>query len=42
MINMDSITNENNKEHKEKSPGIPDHLYRILIIEVLDQEKQTH
>ena len=32
MINMDSITNENNKEHKEKSPGIPDHLYRILII----------
>ena len=32
MINMDSITNENNKEHKEKSPYIPDHLYRILII----------
>ena len=32
MINLDSITNETNKEHNEKWPYIPDHLYRILII----------
>ena len=32
MINLDSITNENNKEHNGKWPFIPDHLYRILII----------
>ena len=32
MINLDSITNKNNKEHNEKWPYIPDHLYRILII----------
>ena len=37
MINLDSITNENNKKHKEKyihifQPYIPDHPYRILII----------
>ena len=32
MINLDSITNENNKKHNEKSPYIPDHPYRILII----------
>ena len=32
MINLESITNENNKEHDEKWPYIPDHLYRILII----------
>ena len=32
MINLDSITNENNKEHNEKWPYIPDHPYRILII----------
>ena len=31
MINLDSIINENNKEHNEKWPYIPDHLYRILI-----------
>ena len=30
---MDSITNESNKEHSEKWPFIPDHTYRILIIE---------
>ena len=29
---MDSITNENKKEHNEKWPFIPDHPYRILII----------
>ena len=32
MIYLDSITNENNKEHNEKSPFIPDYPYRILII----------
>ena len=32
MINLYSITHENNKEHNKKWPYIPDHLYRILII----------
>ena len=32
MINLNSIAKENNKEHKEKWPFIPDHPYRILII----------
>ena len=32
MINLDSITNENNKKRDEKWPYIPDHLCRILII----------
>ena len=32
MINFYSITNENNKEHNEKWPYIPDHPYRIFII----------
>ena len=32
MINLDSITNENNKEHKEKWPYIRDHPQRIIII----------
>ena len=32
MINLDSIINENNKEHNKKWPYIPDHPYRILII----------
>ena len=32
MINLDSITNENNKAHNEKWPFIPDHSYRIIII----------
>ena len=31
MINLDSITNENNKKHNEKWPYIPDYPYRILI-----------
>ena len=33
MINLDSITNENKKQHNEKWPYIPDHSYRILIID---------
>ena len=32
MINLDNITNENNKEQNEKWPYIPSHPYRILII----------
>ena len=32
MINLDNIVNDNNKEHNEKWPYIPDHQYRILII----------
>ena len=32
MINLYSITNENNKEHNEKRPFIPDHPYRVQII----------
>ena len=32
MINLDSITNKNNKKHNEKWPYIPDHPYKILII----------
>ena len=30
MINLDNIVNNNNEEHNEKWPYIPDHLYRIL------------
>ena len=33
MINLDSITKEDNKEHNKKWPYIPDHRYRILIID---------
>ena len=32
MINLDRITDENNKKYNEKWPYIPDHPYRILII----------
>ena len=32
MINLDNITNENDKEHNEKWPYMPDHPYIILII----------
>ena len=32
MINLDSITNENNKDHNKKGTHIPDHPYRILTI----------
>ena len=32
MFNLDHIANENNKEHHEKWPYIPDHPYRMLII----------
>ena len=32
MINLDSIKNENKKEHNEKWRYVPDHPYRILLI----------
>ena len=32
MFNLDDITNENNKQHNERWPFIPDYPYRILII----------
>ena len=32
MINLDSITSENNKDHNGEWPYIPDHPYRILTI----------
>ena len=32
IINLDSITNDNNKEYNEKWPFIPDHPYRIIMI----------
>ena len=31
MINIDSIINENGKEHNENWPYIPYHTYRIII-----------
>ena len=39
MINLDSITDENNKKHNEKRPYIPDHPYRIIIIGGSGSEK---
>ena len=33
MINFDDYTNENKTEHNSKWPCIPDHPYRILILE---------
>ena len=39
MINLDSITNKNNKEHNEKWPYIPDHPYRIIIIGGFESSK---
>ena len=32
MINLDRISNKNNKKHNEKWQYIPDHPYRIFII----------
>ena len=39
MINLNSITNENNKEHNRKWPYIPDHSCRISIIGGSGSEK---
>ena len=32
MINLDNIASDNNSNHNEKWPYIPDHPYRILVI----------
>ena len=32
MMNPDSITTKNNKEHNKEWPYIPDHPYYILLI----------
>ena len=32
MLNLDEITNENNKKHNKKWPFIPDLPYRIFAI----------
>ena len=32
MVNLDNIINDNNNNHNEKWPYIPDHPYRILKI----------
>ena len=42
MINLDSITNENNKEYNKKWPYLPHHPYRILIIGGSRSRKQMH
>ena len=42
MINLDSITNENNKEHNEKRPYIPDHTYRTIMFGDSGSGKKTH
>ena len=39
MINLENITNENNKKHNEKWPYIPDHPYKIFIIGGSDSGK---
>ena len=42
MINFDGYANENKTEHNLKWPNIPDQPYRILIMGVLNLEKQIH
>ena len=32
LVNLDNIINDNNNNHNEKWPYIPDHPYKILII----------
>ena len=39
MINFDEYTNENKVNHNPNWPYIPDHPYRILIIEGLGSGK---
>ena len=39
MVNLDSITNESNREHNEKRSFILDHPYKILIIGGFGSEK---
>ena len=42
MINLDNITNENNKKHNKKWPYIPNHPYIILIIGGSGSGKTIH
>ena len=42
MINFDYVTKEDMKYHNPNWPEIPDHPYKILKIEALDQEKEMH
>ena len=42
MIHYDDVTKGNIKQYNPNWPEIPDHPYRILIIWVLNLEKQTH
>ena len=42
MINLDSITNENYKEHNEKWPYIPDHTHKIIIFGDSGSGKKMH
>ena len=39
MINLGSITNENNKKHNKRWPYIPDHPFKSLIIGGSGSEK---
>ena len=39
MINLNNITNKNNKEDNEKWSFIPDHFYRILVFGGSGSEK---
>ena len=41
-VNFDDVTKENIKENNPNWPEVLDHPYRILIVEVLDLEKQMH
>ena len=42
MINFDNVTEEIIKFRNLSSPQIPDHPYRILLLEVQDLEKQIY
>ena len=39
MFNFVCSTNKGTKKHSPNWPEIPNHPYRILIVEVLDMEK---
>ena len=41
MINFDDVTKENIKEHNPNLPQIPDHPYKILIVEGSGSEKRN-
>ena len=40
MINFDEHTNEKKKEHNLNWPHIPDHPYRILIINLRNRKNK--